>query len=266
MPESVHLCDFPAADARARDAELETQMALVQTVVRLGRQLRTEHDLKVRQPLGTLHVVSGKANVLRQVKAFEALATDELNVKRVAYGSDETALANIQVKADFRKLGPRFGQKMKAAAAAIAALPASQTALLAAGQAVTFDLAGETVALEPGDVALQRTPREGLVVAAEGDVIVALETALTPELVAEGLAREFVSKVQGLRRDADFEVTQRIHLTVATDAAVRVAVESFRDYVLAETLCTGLTFADAAADGTTIDLNSHTCHIGVAKA
>jgi isoleucyl-tRNA synthetase len=265
MPESVHLCDFPTADARLRDTELETQMALVQTVVRLGRQLRTEHDLKVRQPLGTLHVVSGKADVLRQVRAFEALATDELNVKCVAYGSDETALANIQVKADFRKLGPRFGQKMKAVAAAIAALPPAQTAALAAGHALTLVLAGETVVLEPGDVALQRTPREGLVVAAEGDVIVALETALTPELVSEGLAREFVSKVQSLRKDADFEVTQRIHLTVATDVALRAAVESFRDHVLAETLCTAITFGDAA-DGTAVDLNGHTCHIGVAKA
>ena len=109
MPESVHLCDFPAADDTARDEALEKQMALIETVVRLGRQLRTEHDLKTRQPLARLHVVSARPEVLAQVKAFENLATDELNVKALAYDADETALAHVSVKADFRKLGPRFG-------------------------------------------------------------------------------------------------------------------------------------------------------------
>jgi isoleucyl-tRNA synthetase len=129
MPESVHLCDFPTADADARDEALERRMALVQTVVRLGRQLRTENDLKVRQPLSVIHVVSANPDVRAMLEGFEDLVTDELNIKSVAYGSDETAMADVSVKADFRKLGPKFGPKMKAVAAAVAGLSPRRRAL-----------------------------------------------------------------------------------------------------------------------------------------
>jgi len=265
MPESVHLCDFPTADDHARDEALERRMALVQTVVRLGRQLRTDHDLKVRQPLARLHVVSADLTVQQEAAAFAELIQDELNVKAIVCDGDEAALAHIQVKADFRKLGPRFGAQMKAVAAAVAALPSEQAAALAAGRAVTCIVAGAAVTLEAGDVTVQRTPREGLVVAAEGNVLVAIETTLTPALVAEGLAREFVSKVQNLRKEADFEVTQRIRVSMDGDAEACAAVAAFREHVMAETLCTALTFGDAAA-GMEADLSGHACRIRLEKA
>ncbi|HNX36181.1 MAG TPA: isoleucine--tRNA ligase [Kiritimatiellia bacterium] len=263
MPESVHLCDFPEADAAARDEALERRMARVQTVVRLGRQLRTENDLKVRQPLSVIHVVSANPEVRAMLEGFEELVTDELNIKSVAYGADETALAEVSVKADFRKLGPKFGPRMKAVATAIAGLSSAQAAALAANREVTLEIAGETVALSAEDVVAQRTPKAGMVVASEGDVIVGLETALTPELVQEGLAREFVSRVQNLRKDADFEVTQRIAVTVDCDAEFRAAVEMFADYVKAETLCEHLTFG-LVCDGLCV-LNDHDVKIAVAR-
>jgi isoleucyl-tRNA synthetase len=263
MPESVHLCDFPEADAAARDEELERRMALVQRVVGLGRQLRTDHDLKVRQPLARLHVVSADPEIRRQVEGFADLVAEELNVKAIAYDADESALAHIQVKPDFRQLGPRFGARMKSVAAAVAVLPAATAARLAGGQAATFEVEGKAVTLQASEVVVQRMPREGLVVAAGESVLVAIETALTPELLREGLAREFVSKVQGLRKDAGLEVTQRIRLTVGADAEVRAAIESHRDYIMGETLCTALDFAPSA-DGAAADLNGHTCHIEVA--
>jgi isoleucyl-tRNA synthetase len=266
MPESVHLCDFPTADARARDEGLERRMALVQTVVRLGRQLRTENDLKVRQPLARLHVVSSDPEVLRQVSAFADLVTDELNVREVATDADETALAQVSVKADFRKLGPRFGAKMKAVAAAVAALQASQAARLAAGKAVTIDVDGVPTELAANEVVVQRTPRAGMVVAAEGSAIVALETALTPALVAEGLAREFISKIQNLRKDADFEVTQRIAIVFTADDEVAEAVAAHREYIMVETLARVCQRADTPPAGDPIDLSGHTCHIRVEKA
>ena len=264
MPESVHLCDFPTADAAARDEALERRMALVQTVVRLGRQLRTENDLKVRQPLSVIHVVSAKPEIRALLEGFDDLVTDELNIKAVAYGSDETALADVSVKADFRKLGPKVGAKMKTVAAAIAGLSSAQAAALAANREVALEAAGETVALTADDVVVQRSPKAGLVVASEGDVIVGVDTALTPELVQEGLAREFVSRVQNLRKDADFEVTQRIVVTVDCDAEVKSAIALFADYVKAETLCEALTFANLA-DGL-FDLNGHDVKIAVTKA
>ena len=264
MPESVHLCDFPQADAAARDESLERRMALVQTVVKMGRQLRTENDLKVRQPLSVIHVVSSNAEVRRLLEGFEDLVTDELNIKAVAYGSDETAMANVSVKADFRKLGPKFGPKMKAVAAAVAGLSPAQAAALAAGREVALDLAGEAVTLAADDVVVQRTPKAGMVVASEGDVIVGIETALTPALVQEGLVREFVSRVQSLRKEADFEVTQRIAVTVECDAEVRAAVEQYAEYVKAETLCERLAFG-VVPDGL-CDLNGHDVKVEVAKA
>ncbi|MEI7900556.1 MAG: isoleucine--tRNA ligase, partial [bacterium] len=263
MPESVHLCDFPTADAAARDEALERRMALVQSVVRLGRQLRTENDLKVRQPLSVIHVVSAKPEIRALLEGFEDLVTDELNIKAVAYGSDETALADVSVKADFRKLGPKFGAKMKTVAAAIAGLSSAQAAALASNREATLEVAGETLVLTAEDVVVQRAPKAGLVVASEGDVIVGLETALTPELIREGLAREFVSRVQNLRKEADFEVTQRIVVTVECDAEVRAAIGRFADYVKAETLCEHLCFDLTAADPA--DLNGHAVKVAVAK-
>ena len=264
MPESVHLCDFPAADTAARDEALERRMARVQTVVRLGRQLRTENDLKVRQPLSAIHVVSANAGIRALLEGFEDLVTDELNIKSVAYGTDETALADVSVKADFRKLGPKFGAKMKTVAAAIAGLSSAQASELAAGREVTLSAAGEEVTLTSDDVVVQRTPKAGMVVASEGDVIVGIETALTPELVQEGLAREFVSRVQNLRKEADFEVTQRIVVTVECGTEVQAAVALFSDYVKSETLCERLCFDLTAADPA--DLNGHVVKVAVAKA
>ena len=206
----------------------------------------------------------------QEADSFAELIQDELNVKSVACDANESALAHIQVKPDFRKLGPRFGAQMKAVAAAVAVLPAEQAAALAAGQAVTCTVAGAAVTLEAGDVTVQRTPREGLVVSAEGNVLVAIETTLTPELVAEGLAREFVSKVQNLRKEADFEVTQRIAIAFQADDAVAAAVMAHRDYVMAETLalsCQKTMFSVAGGETyEAVDLNGHTCHIQLKKA
>ena len=264
MPESVHLCDFPTADAAARDEALERRMALVQQVVRLGRQLRTENDLKVRQPLSTLHVVSADASIRQSLEGTEELITDELNIKTVSYGTDETALAEIAVKADFKKLGPKFGPKMKQVAGAIAALPSGTAAELAAKKAVTIEVGGESLTLEPEDVIIRRTPKAGMIVASEGDLVVGLETALTPELIREGLAREFVSRIQNLRKEADFEVTQRIAVTVDADAEVVAAIEAYPDYVKGETLCERLAFGPV--EGEAVDLNGHAAKLAVAKA
>jgi isoleucyl-tRNA synthetase len=264
MPESVHLCDFPQADEAARDAALERQMALAQTVVRLGRQLRTEHDLKVRQPLAEMHVVSANPEVLREAALFEELIRDELNIKRVVHGSDESALAVIQVRPDFRRLGPRLGPRMKDVAAAVAALPAAEAAALAAGGRVRLATpGGEEIVLESADVVVQRLPREGLAVAAEGEVIVALRTALTPELVAEGLAREFVNRVQNLRKSAGLEVTQRIVIRYAADEELTAAVTAHAGTIAAETLALFCAPDAALAGGEAVDIGGHACRIGL---
>ena len=263
MPESVHLCDFPQANSDARDEGLERSMALVQDVVRLGRQLRLENDLKVRQPLATIHVVSANPEIKELLDGYEDLFLDELNIKEVVYGSDETEMAEVSVKADFRKLGPRFGKDMKQVAAAIAKLSSEQAAQLVAGNNVMIAVKGSLEEFSLEDVVVQRSPKKGMVVASGDHMLVGIETALNPELVAEGLAREFISRVQGLRKDAGFEVTQRIALTVDADEDVIAAVNQHRDYIQSETLCEKLDFA--GVEGEPIDLNGHPVKVDVAK-
>ena len=243
-PESVHLCDFPTANAAARDLELERRMADVQAVVELGRRLRADNDLKVRQPLSSLKLAGG------DVAGLEALIEDELNVKRVEIIADETELCNVSYKANFKTLGRKCGAKMKAVAAAIAA-----------AKSVPFECEGFEITEE--DVLVTRSPKEGLVVASEGAVVVGIETALTPELVAEGLAREFVSHVQSMRKEADFEVTQRIILTVETDSEMAAALETHIDYLKNETLTTKFDFA--ANDGEQTELNGHSVKIKIER-
>ena len=247
-PESVHLCDFPTANAAARDLDLERRMADVQAVVELGRRLRADNDLKVRQPLSVLKVAGG------DVKGLESLIEDELNVKAVQFVADETELCDVSYKANFKTLGKKCGPKMKAVAAAIAAMKAFTGAATIEGVELTAE-----------DVLVTRTPKAGLVVASDGPVVVGLETALTPELVAEGLAREFVSHVQAMRKEADFEVTQRIRVTVEADDELKAAIEAHRAYATAETLATALDFA-ACGDAPAVDLNGHAAKIRVVMA
>ncbi len=253
-PDSVHLCDFPEADAAARDEKLEKDMELVQRIVRLGRQLRTENDLKVRQPLSCLHAVSSRLDLpgMLEGAAYEELILDELNIKRVEYGSDESAMADISFKANFKTLGPKFGPKMKQVASQIAAMKKAE-----------FPLEIDGVQICDEDVVITRRPKAGMVVASEGEVVVAIETALDAALLAEGLAREFVSRVQNLRKEADFEVTQRIVVTLQGDDEVKNAVNAFSDYVKGETLCDEISFGEN--QGSEFELNGHQVKIQVEK-
>ena len=265
-PESVHLCDFPTANATARDEALERRMALVQQVVGLGRQLRTENDLKVRQPLSALHLVSAKLDLADELGgAYEELLLDELNIKSATYGRDETEMAEIAVKADFRKLGPRFGAKMKLVAAAIAKLDTAGIVPLLNGGTVALTLSdGSEVTIGAEDVSIRRTPKAGLVVASEGDVVIALETALTPALVQEGLAREFVSRIQNLRKEADYDVVQQIRVTVDGDAELRAAIEAYADYCKGETLADEIRF-EPVSGAEAVVLNGHEAKLAVEK-
>ena len=267
-PESVHLCDFPSANDAARRPELEKAMAEVMAVVELGRRLRADNDLKVRQPLSAIRISgvsfgSGDGCDSGMAEELNALVVDELNVKKVEMIADETALCEVSYKANFKTLGKRCGPKMKAVAAAIAAMGNGEW-----GTGNGEPKVVEGVELTSEDVLVTRTPKEGLVVASEGAVVVGLETALTPELVAEGNAREFVSHVQAMRKDADFEVTQRIAVTVACDAEMKASIEKHRDYVMGEVLALELSFSDAASGGDidrTVDLNGHSTTVSVAK-
>jgi isoleucyl-tRNA synthetase len=243
-PESVHLCDFPTPNLAARDLDLERRMADVQSAVELGRRLRADNDLKVRQPLSSLKLAGG------DVAGLEALVEEELNVKKVEFVADETELCDISYKANFKTLGKKCGPKMKAVAAAIAA-----------AKAIPFECEGFTITAD--DVIVSRAPKAGLVVASEGSIVVGLDTRLNDELVAEGLAREFVSHVQAMRKAEDFVVTQRISIEAGCDEVFRAALEKHLEYVSTETLAVSVTFTDVTDDS--IQLNGHAVSIKIGK-
>ena len=257
-PESVHLCDFPTANAAARDLDLERRMADVQAVVELGRRLRADNDLKVRQPLSVLKVAGG------DVKGLESLIEDELNVKAVQFVADETELCDVSYKANFKTLGKKCGPKMKAVAAAIAGNAPGVAGLhgRGAGAPEPQVVVIEGIEIAPEDVLVTRTPKAGMVVASDGPVVVGLETALTPELIAEGRARELVSHVQAKRKELDLDVTQRITLRTSLTPEQAAELAPFRDYVATETLATAIT-NDLADGGDEVDLNGYAARFAI---
>ncbi|MGI6496138.1 MAG: isoleucine--tRNA ligase [Kiritimatiellia bacterium] len=271
MPESVHLCDFPTANAAARDTALEERMAVARKAVNLGHNLRKQKNLKVRQPLSRAAVICTAPGFEERLAPMAPVIAEELNVKSVEFASDESRFVTLSAKANFKALGARLGPRMKAAAGAIEALGPDALRTLVAGGNVALDLAdGEpAVDLAPGDVQIIRQENEGMTVANEGAVTLALDTRLDDALVAEGLARELVSRIQAMRKEADLEVTDRIAVDVHADAALVAAARLHADYIRDETLiaaapadwaAASLHVAAPAGDDA-IDLNGHPARI-----
>lgn len=264
MPESVHLCDFPTAADAKRDTVLEDQMAVVMKAVELGRALRAEYKLKNRQPLSKMYVVCDDEKLLANIQELESIIADELNVKAVEFSTDSSGLATIQAKPNFKQLGPKLGPLMKKAVPLIASLSTDQITAIADGKTVGVTLDGQTVELTADDIEFVRNPKEGMAVGTEGALVVGLETQLTDELICEGLAREFVNKIQTMRKELDLEVTQRIKIGYWGDAQLAEAVQQHLEYIQAETLAVACNLLnEAPPEGSERDLNGHACFLSV---
>jgi isoleucyl-tRNA synthetase len=249
-PVSVHHCDFPQAVPELIDRELEDQIATVRAIVTLGRSIRTTEKLKTRQPLAAATILTHDALIVKAVADHADLIAEELNVKSVRSSRDESELVELSCKADFSKLGPRFGSRVKEIAAAVAALAPDQIAPLLDGGSI--DVEGESLTLD--DVVISRTALPGVVVQTEGSLAVALDTTITDELRSEGMAREIVSRVQQIRRDSGFDVTDRITIRWASeDSLVGEAfarhLETISHEVLATEISTGTDVAPVILDG-----------------
>jgi isoleucyl-tRNA synthetase len=267
-PDSVHLCDWPRFLAAEEDRELDDRMDIVIRAVSMGRALRTAHALKVRQPLRALHVATRDPRARTAIESMVDLVRDELNVKQVVFDEREDDLVTFTVKANFKSLGPRLGRDVQRAAKAIAALPVTTVLAIEAGTPHDLTLDSTTITLGPDDVVVERREKQGLFVECAGPLTVALDPTLTPELVEEGLAREFVNRVQNLRKEAGLQVADRIRIRFHTAAdAVRDALRLHADTVRAETLAVALEpVAAPPTASVATDLNGHAVAIAVERA
>jgi isoleucyl-tRNA synthetase len=263
MPDSVHLCDFPAYHSEMRDQTLEEAMAAVQTTVSLGHSLRKEYKLKVRQPLPAAHIASGDERVLRFLKDQQHLITDELNVKNIILGNDENKFVSLKAKPNFRVLGKKVGKLMRSAQLAIDEFNHEQLTTLLEGKTIDLVLDGEKITLTSEDVAVERQVKNGLIAANQGVITIALDTALNEDLLIEGLARELVNKINTMRREAGFEVTDRIHVKIDASDRLRYCFDKFGPMINGEVLALSLDFGPC--EGTTWDLNGEQAKIAIMK-
>lgn len=264
MPESVHLCDYPTYHKELRDEALEAAMEAVQTTVSLGHSLRKEHKLKVRQPLSIAHVASSNPRILHFLQDQQHLIAEELNVKSVQFGSDEKEFVALKAKPNFRVLGKKVGKLMKAAQAVIDEFNQEQLGEIMAGNSLTLKLEGEDILIGIEDVQVERVVHEGMIAANSGHITIALETLLTDDLLLEGLAREIVNKINTMRREADFAVSDRIHVCMETTPRIQECIKVHGDYIRNEILA--ISFEFGHCEGTMWDLNGEETTIAIKKA
>jgi isoleucyl-tRNA synthetase len=245
QPESIHLCDMPVVDESIRDAELEEQMTLAMRACALGRMLRNRHNLKVRQPLQRVFLLPPDEHSREELTAVSDLIAEELNIKDVVLVEDESDISEVSYKPNFRSLGPRFGKRMKEVSAFVAGLTGEQVHALREGQ--RLEVAGDAIGID--DIDVQRREREDVVVAVEENLAVGLDVHLTDELIAECGAREFVNRVQNMRKDAGLDVADRIRLWVQGGGALEGWVTAYRDYVAGETLAEQINVGQLPANG-----------------
>ncbi len=266
MPESIHLADYPVYNERLRDPELERKMQAAVKAVSMGRSLRTEYSLKIRQPLTALHLVTRDAAERRILQEMEELIKEELNVKSVILGENEEDLVEYKAKANFRLLGKRLGKDMKAAADRIEKLSQGDIRRLLGKEAVSVELGERQFPLAPEEVEIQRLEKANLKVINDGSLTVALDPQLTQELIDEGLVRDMIRGIQNIRKEIGLEVTDRVELALHGPEAVRSAVERFADHLKAETLAVSWEWKKPQRGGKEIECGEQTCTVSVKKA
>jgi isoleucyl-tRNA synthetase len=249
--ESVHHCDWPQVDEAAIDQELLDQMALARRVAGLGLGARGSANIKVRQPLARAMAYVGDVRG-ELTDELVAIVADELNVKQFEFVEEEGRLVSYRLLPDNKILGPKFGPRFPKVRAALAdADPALVVKRVGAGLPVTLEVEAKSVELAPEEVLIQTQPAEGLAVAADKGVTVAVDAVITPELRAEGRAREVVRRVQTMRKDADFNIEDRITTWYAAEGELADVMVAWGDYIRAETLSTELVAGEPPADAYT---------------
>jgi isoleucyl-tRNA synthetase len=251
-PESVHLAEWPQVMEEFVDESLNRDMNLIMKLVSLGHSARQKANRKVRQPLAAAAFSVGTASERKALMNNVDTIADELNVKEVRLLDSATEAVSHTVKPFSKQLGQKYGNKFPAIQKAILAMNAEEVAsTFMAGKTLAVKVGDETLDITTEEVEVKAQAKSGFAVAEDGAYVAALVTELTPELIAEGLAREFIRRVQDLRKTADLDVVDRIELYVEASATLKSAIQKHEDYIKAETLTTKLSFA-AAPDGSSV--------------
>ena len=229
--------------------------------VSLGHALRKEHKLKVRQPLPAAHLVSSDPQTLLFLRDQQHLIAEELNVKNIFFSQDETEFVSLKAKPNFRILGKKVERSMKGVQIAIEQFKQEELQQLLNHETVVIHVDGRTFHLTPEDVQVERVVHDGVIAANEGLITIALDTHLSDELLQEGMAREIVNKINTMRREAQFSVTDRIKVRIQGNERIYNSFEAFRDYICQEVLAVDVVFGSTV--GTEWDLNGEAAIIAI---
>ena len=233
---SVHLAQYPVADAALEDKELEETMALAQRVSSMVLALRRKVNIKVRQPLGKILIPVLDPAMGRRIEAVRTLVMNEVNVKHIELVSETTGLITKRIKPNFKTLGPKYGKYMKQIAALTATFTQERIAAIESAPETVLELDGERIAVTAADFEITSEDMPGWLVTSEGKLTVALDITVTDELRREGVARELINRIQNIRKESGFEVTDRIRVEIEAKEAVVEAVAAYADYIGQQTL------------------------------
>ena len=261
-PESVHLCDFPKFDSSAIDEKLEQDMETVLEIVVLGRAARNGAVLKNRQPLNRMFINSSK----KLDGYFTDIIKDELNIKNVEFTDEVDGFVNYTFKPQLKTVGPKFGRQLNDIRAALSSLngTAAKSELDSTGK-LTLNLPSGTVELTAEDLLIETSQKEGFYTVSDKGVIVSIDTVLTPELIAEGVARELISKIQTMRKEAGFNVTDHITVKLTGEEKILDIAQKMCDDITKDTLADSLTFGEPEGFTKDWDINGEKLSIGIKK-
>ncbi|MCH2490007.1 MAG: isoleucine--tRNA ligase [Flavobacteriales bacterium] len=249
---SVHLSNFPTSNASYIDKGLERKMKKAQTISSLVLSLRQREKIKVRQPLQKIMIPVLDPSEKAEIEAVSELIKSEVNVKEIELIDEGSGILVKQIKPDFKKLGPRFGRDMKMVAAAIQQFGQEEIAKLEKEGSISIVINEKSTTLNVDDVVISSQDIEGWLVANSDGITVALDVTITPSLKNEGIARELVNRIQNIRKDSGFEVTDRVEVTIQKEGQLQSAVQQNMEYIKQETLTEVLEFEDELSNGTEI--------------
>ncbi len=262
---SVHHVLFPQANDAMIDKDLEERMLLAQDTCSLVLSLRKKANIKVRQPLQKVMVPVLSEKMQAQVKAMEELIKAEVNVKEMVYLTETAGIINKKIKPNFIALGKRLGAKMKAVGNALALFSQQDIATLERAGEYILSIDNEPLTLQLSDVEISAEDIPGWLVATKGQLTTALDITISEELRQEGEAREFVNRVQNIRKDSNFDLTDRIEVKILSNSAIEKSLHTYKNYICAEILADTLTFMPEMSEGTEIDINDILLKVLVTK-